>query len=169
MVPPGRQTRPTSDRVREAIFNALVSLGAVADAAVIDLFAGSGALGIEALSRGAASCVFVDHDRAAVATIRENLATARVPGDPTVRVVQAEVERWLSAQPAPGPFDLAFADPPYAYDGWPALLAAVPAEVIVVESDRPIAPVSGFVVVREKRYGGTVVGFHARADQLPGA
>src|SRR5207247_7816272 len=76
--PPGRDVRPTSDRVREAVFSSLVSMDAVEGASVLDLFAGSGALGIEALSRGAATATFVDDDRVAVETVRANLAATGV-------------------------------------------------------------------------------------------
>ena len=76
MAPPGKGAiRPTTDKVREAVFNALASLDAVVGARVVDLYAGSGALGIEALSRGAAHCAFVERDRAAVAAIDENIET----------------------------------------------------------------------------------------------
>src|SRR5438105_4298652 len=84
VAPPGRDTRPTSDRVREATFNALGSLGAIEDARVVDLFAGTGALGIEALSRGAAHATFVERERAAIDTIERNLAAARLAAVGTV-------------------------------------------------------------------------------------
>jgi 16S rRNA (guanine966-N2)-methyltransferase len=143
--------------VREAIFNALWSRGAVEDAVAVDLFAGSGALGVEALSRGASHVTFVDEDRAALQAIRRNVETCGV-GD-RATVVAARAERWLDGL-APGTrFDLAFCDPPYAYDGWDALLGALPADLVVVESDRPVPVPEGWVVDRESRYGGTWVGF----------
>src|SRR5438105_4260490 len=89
--PPGRQTRPTSDRVREAIFSSLESLGAVKGAAVLDLFAGSGALGIEALSRGAAPATFVDEDARAVTVVRANLEAAGF----TATVIRSDALRYL--------------------------------------------------------------------------
>ena len=156
--PPGRDTRPTADRVREAIFNALGSLGAVEGARVVDLFAGSGALGIEALSRGAAWCTFVERDRAARAAITANLAATGLAARATV--VAADVMAWLAR--GAGPFDLALADPPYAFDDWPALLALVPADLVVVESDREVDPGPGWAHVRTRRYGGTVVSFVRR-------
>src|SRR5690348_13221449 len=85
--PKGTTIRPTSDRVRESIFNSLQSMDAIEGAAVADLFAGTGALGIEALSRGAASAIFVDEDRAAAALIRDNLAATGLAG-PAATVVQ---------------------------------------------------------------------------------
>ncbi len=123
--PEGESTRPTGDRVREAVFNSLHSLGAVEDATVLDLFAGSGALGIEALSRGAAHATFVDTDRRAIGAIEANLAATglaeratvlRADADSVVARAVAEGRRW----------DLALLDPPYAFDGWADLLAVLP-------------------------------------------
>src|SRR5436190_12141863 len=116
--PKGTYTRPTSDRVREAIFNTLGSLGGIEGAAVADLFAGSGALGIEALSRGAAHVTFVDHDRHAVATIKANLAATGFDGQS--RVVTGDVLGWLAAASAAA-FDVVLIDPPYDFTGWPVL------------------------------------------------
>src|SRR3954453_13290953 len=90
VAPPGRDTRPTSDRVRESVFNVLHSLGAIDGASVVDLFAGSGALGIEALSRGAAHCTFVEPAPAAVTAIRTNLTTAGVAERATIETRTAE-------------------------------------------------------------------------------
>src|SRR5438093_104252 len=87
--PPGRDVRPTSDRVREAVFSSLASLDVIEGATVADLFAGSGAMGVEALSRGAASATFVDSSAAAVAAIRANLADTGLAG--TATVVRADV------------------------------------------------------------------------------
>jgi len=151
--PKGTSTRPTSDRVRESIFNSLDSMGAVEDAKVVDLFAGSGALGIEALSRGAAHATFVDDDRDAVATIRDNLAGTGLAG-PVATVVQTDVLRWLATA---DPVDLALADPPYTFDRWTELLDHLHARVLVCETDRDLAGHDGWHVVRHKRYGGTVV------------
>jgi 16S rRNA (guanine966-N2)-methyltransferase len=159
VAPPGSRTRPTTDRVREAIFNALASRGGVEGARVLDLFAGSGALGVEALSRGAAHATFVDRDHQARRAIARNLAACGFEDRATV--VPVPVERWLGALAAGDRYDLAFCDPPYAYDGWDALLAALPAALAVVESDRAVAPPAGWELVREARYGGTWVGFVA--------
>ena len=148
--PPGATTRPTSDRVREATFNALGSLDAVVDATVLDGFAGSGALGIEALSRGAAHCLFVERDRAALATLRGNLdALGLGPDRATVRAGDLAVEG--------GAWDLALLDPPYGYEGWNALLSGLDAGLAVCESGTPIEPPHPWVLVRQKVYGGTVV------------
>ena len=137
VAPPGDRTRPTSDRVREAVFNALWSRGVLDGAVAVDLFAGSGALGVEALSRGAAHVTFVDDDRAAVQAVRRNLEACGVADRADGRG-GTRVERWLAGL-APGTrFDLAFCDPPYAYEAWAALLAALPAALVVVESDGPV-------------------------------
>ena len=104
---PKAVTRPTTDFVRQAVFSILGPR--VEDTAVLDLFAGSGAIGLEALSRGAASCVFVDEHRQAEMVIRENLAKSRLEGG---RVVKADVHAWVARDT--GRYDLIFADPPYA-------------------------------------------------------
>jgi 16S rRNA (guanine966-N2)-methyltransferase len=148
--PAGRTVRPTSDRAREAIFNSLTSLGVLEDAVVLDLFAGSGAMGIEALSRGAASVTFVERDRAAVATIRANLDALGFEG-----VVVAGDALAQTARVAPA--DVAFVDPPYAFDAWDELLGRLDATVAVLESDRPIDVAEGWRVLKVKRFGGTVV------------
>lgn len=156
--PGGDTTRPTSDRVREAVFNALDSLGAVEDARVLDAFAGSGALGIEALSRGAAQVTFVDADAIARAIVSGNLVRTGLAERATV--VGGDGVR----EAGRGPWDLVLLDPPYGTDRWDDLLAAA-AEgmaddgVIVVESDREIAAPKGLDVIRMRRYGSTVVSF----------
>jgi 16S rRNA (guanine966-N2)-methyltransferase len=149
--PLGRQTRPTSDRVREAVFNMLDSLDAIEGAAVADLFAGTGAMGIEALSRGAASAVFVDDDPVAIRTIAMNLDQTGLNGG---AVVRDDVLRWVAHA---GGVDLALIDPPYAFDQWDALLGALDASVVVLESNRAVDPGEGWEVLREKHYGSTVV------------
>jgi 16S rRNA (guanine966-N2)-methyltransferase len=161
VAPRGLDTRPTSDRAREAIFNSLRSIDAVRGARVADLFAGSGALGIEALSRGAASCVFVERDAGAAAVIEQNLAHTGLSGG---SVARADVMRWVAGH-ASTPWDLVLADPPYAFDEWSTLLDGLDAEVVVIESDREIDPGSRWLITRSKRYGGTVVTFVARAAQ----
>ena len=139
--------------MREAVFNSLHSLGVVDGALVLDLFAGSGALGVEALSRGALHCTFVERARPALEAIRANLAATGLAGRATV--VGADVVSWLaSTRPA---VDVAMADPPYAFDGWSALLDAIDAEVVVLESDRAIELGPAFGGARSRRYGGTVV------------
>jgi 16S rRNA (guanine966-N2)-methyltransferase len=116
--PPGRSTRPTADRVRETLFSMLASrLGSFEDLRVADLFAGSGALGLEALSRGAASATFVENDPAAAAAIRRNAqklgANVQILGGSALALPRSE------------PFDLIFADPPYASGSGSALVESV--------------------------------------------
>jgi 16S rRNA (guanine966-N2)-methyltransferase len=163
VAPPGRDTRPTSDRVREATFNALGSLGAIEGAHVLDLYAGSGAMGIEALSRGAAHATFVERDRAAIDAIRANLATTGL--DASASVVPADATSFVASHP--GDFDVALLDPPYGFEGWVELLATLPAELAVVESDRSVEPGEGWAVVRSRRYGTTVVGIFRRSTTAP--
>lgn len=149
-------TRPTPERVREATANALGSLGAITDASVVDLFAGSGAMGIELLSRGAAHATFVDRDRQATRAIRENLETCGLADRAEVAAVA--VERFVAEAVAGGRrWDVALLDPPYDYDGWPELLLDLPADLAVLESNREVEPPFGWEVVRAKRYGRTHV------------
>lgn len=152
VAPAGSSTRPTSERAREATFNALGSLGAVIDATVLDLFAGSGALGIEALSRGAASATFVDADRSASQAIEANLTTCGLRE--AASVVTAPVDRYLADARRSGlQFDLALLDPPYDFTGWDHLLPLVPADLVVVEAPRELTGPDGWTVVRSRRYG----------------
>lgn len=157
VTPDGSDTRPTSDRVREAIFNSLFSLDAIEGARVLDAFAGSGALGIEALSRGALHATFVETGRDALAALRENIETLQlgaqgrvVPGDALVHLERTAVEERH--------YDLVLLDPPYGFDQWGELLAAVPVGArVVIESDREVVVPDSWEVHRRKRYGGTVV------------
>jgi 16S rRNA (guanine966-N2)-methyltransferase len=156
--PVAAHVRPTSDRVREAVFDMLFSLGGVEGLQVLDLFAGSGALGIEALSRGAATVTFVERDRSAAEAVRHNLAAvgladAEAAGDATV--VVADAEAWLRSTASR--YDLALCDPPYDFAGWTGLLEHLPADLAVLESGAPLDPPEGWEVLRSKRYGGTIV------------
>ncbi len=150
-----RSVRPTSDRVRESIFDILGSQGGVEGLRVVDLFCGSGALGVEALSRGAAAATFVDLDPEALAAVRQNLDAVGLAGEPAT-LVRASLPAWLEGGAA-GSFDLAFCDPPYDYVDWPGLLGALRAGVVVMESSSAIPLPGGWVVTRERRYGGTLV------------
>ncbi len=152
VAPEGPATRPTPARVREATFNALGSLGAVTDAVVVDLFAGSGAMGIEALSRGAARATFVDSDLRARRAIEANLVTCGLVTG--AEVIATPVERFVAGAQARR-WDLALLDPPYDYDGWPELLLDLPAQMAVLESNREVEPPFGWEVLRAKRYGRT--------------
>jgi 16S rRNA (guanine966-N2)-methyltransferase len=152
VAPRGTATRPTSDRVRESVFDLLASRGGVEGDRVLDLFAGTGAMGIEALSRGASEAVFVEWDRGAAAAIEANLRTTGLgPG----RVVRRDVRTFLAGDP--GRFDLAFCDPPYGYDEWDEVLERVPAALVVVESGAPVSPPPAWESVLSRRYGTTVV------------
>ena len=163
MAPDGAATRPTTDRVREATFNALGSLGAVEGATVLDLFAGSGALGIEALSRGAAACTFVDVDRSARNAVEANLAACGLAR--LAVVVAAPAERHLADLARTGTrVDLALIDPPYDFDGWGPLMEALPADLAVLESGRPLDVPEGWERLRSKRYGRTHVDILERAS-----
>jgi 16S rRNA (guanine966-N2)-methyltransferase len=159
--------RPTSDRVRESIFDILGSLGGVEDLHVVDLFCGSGALGVEALSRGAASATFVDRDPDALAAVRENLHAVGLH-DADAAFVRAELPGWLHTAAATDgrTFDLALCDPPYNFEDWGALLGALRAEMVVMESSSSVAVPDGYVVARERRYGSTLVTV-ARPAQPP--
>jgi 16S rRNA (guanine966-N2)-methyltransferase len=146
--------RPTSDRVRESIFDILGSQGGVDGLRVVDLFCGSGALGAEALSRGAATATFVDQDPGALAAVKANLDAVGLGEEPAT-LVRAALPGWLAGAPA---FDLALCDPPYDFGGWPELLRLLRADMVVMESSTSIVlPVEGWVVTRERRYGGTLV------------
>ena len=137
VAPPGSGTRPTSDRVREAMFNSLHSRAALEGAHVLDLYAGTGALGIEALSRGAASAVFVENRRAALTALRANLQTTKLAAHAEVLAIDVGAALDVLARDR-RTFDLTLIDPPYSFNRWTALLQRVPAALAVVESDRPI-------------------------------
>ncbi|WP_372466930.1 16S rRNA (guanine(966)-N(2))-methyltransferase RsmD [Microbacterium maritypicum] len=164
---PGVGTRPTSDRVRESLFGALEALSAIDGARVLDLYAGSGALGLEALSRGAASADLVERGRQAAAIVRRNAAVvAKAAGRSAGRVHEGAVHTYL--QRAAGPFDLVFTDPPYDLDdaAMTADLVALapllsPDAVVVVERARRATPpnfgAAGLELFREKSYGDTTL------------
>ncbi len=120
-VPDSPGLRPSGDRVRETLFNWLMP--ALPGARVLDLFAGTGALGLEAVSRGGAHAVLVEREPALARSLQETVA--RLSAQSAVEVVQADALAWLPAQPA-GAFDIAFVDPPFAGGLWPAALAALP-------------------------------------------
>jgi 16S rRNA (guanine966-N2)-methyltransferase len=169
--PRGQATRPTSDRVREALFSMLASDGIFAEEVgprVLDLYAGSGALGIEALSRGARFAVFVESARPALSAIRENIQALGIADETTVMPLR--VDRALDE--VEGPFDLVLVDPPYADVRAPAFaeillktarLLASPG-ILVLEhasNDEP-APPAGLVVDRRRRHGDTTLSLFRR-------
>jgi 16S rRNA (guanine966-N2)-methyltransferase len=173
--PRSRAVRPTSDRVRESLF---AVLGDLEDASVLELYAGSGALGIEALSRGARRAVFVERAPAALAVLRENLAGLDLA--PAARVVAADVAAGVRRLGREGErFDLVLLDPPYgARDRERALGALLyagilaPGAQLVVERSRrhPLGAIPGLAVVTERRYGDTVLTWleRATAAAVPG-
>ncbi|WP_018155475.1 16S rRNA (guanine(966)-N(2))-methyltransferase RsmD [Demetria terragena] len=169
--PPGQGTRPTSDRVREALFARLEHLDVLHEAEVLDLYAGSGALGLEAASRGASSVLFVEADRRAARIVQQN-ATDLGFSQTQIRV--AAVEKALSIPPADPYIDLVFADPPYAIGEHElaAVLEAVSAwlvsdALLVIErgarSPEPTWP-TDTSLIGPRRYGETVVWF---AEYIP--
>lgn len=168
--PKGTTTRPPLDRVKEAMFGILGD--AVAGARVLDLFAGSGSLGIEALSRGAAEAVFVDDDTAAITVIKENLAALGLAG--RARVKKASVGAYLQRNAdGDGPFDLIFLDPPFRIslidigkifevlqaDGLPTGSGIV---VLRVYAKREIVDFPGFALAKDRSYGDSRLLFYGR-------
>jgi 16S rRNA (guanine966-N2)-methyltransferase len=179
-VPPGRTTRPTSDRAREGLFASVHSLfGELAGATVLDLYAGSGAVGLEALSRGASDVVLVESDRRAAEVIRRNIVVVGLPG---ARLVTDRVERVLRRGPrAIAPRQFVFADPPYALSdseladvlvalasqGWLAVGA-----VVVVERDARSGPPTwpaSCQEARSRRYGETTLWYGRACGDTPSA
>jgi 16S rRNA (guanine966-N2)-methyltransferase len=163
--PPGAGVRPTSDRVREARFSAL---GDVSGLRVLDLFAGTGALGIEALSRGATCVVFVDQARASVGVLRRNLRELGLDTEPeTALVVRADTSAAIRRMGRAGErFDLVFLDPPYdSEQAQPALEALMEADLVdadgevVLEASRrhSLPSVAGLALLEERRYGDTLI------------
>lgn len=172
--PSGDNTRPTSDRVREALFSSLDSeLGSITGLRFLDLYAGSGAVGLEARSRGAGVVTLVEHDRRTCALIRDNLRTL---GFAQVEVVAGTVASLLMTSPR-APYDVAFLDPPYvlAVDAVHADLAALrdrrwlaDGAVVVVERSTRSGPLTwpdGFTALRSRKYGETMLWYgHAPSD-----
>jgi 16S rRNA (guanine966-N2)-methyltransferase len=159
--PPGAATRPTSEKVRQALFNIL---GPVAGDRVLDLFAGSGALGIEALSRGAAHATFVDSARPALAAIRSNLAALAL--DDRATVVPGDAVTTAARHLPEAPWRVVFVDPPYRSDLAARAVLALPCErlapdaVVVIEHDRRNAPpdaLGSLLRTDQRRYGDTLI------------
>jgi 16S rRNA (guanine966-N2)-methyltransferase len=173
-VPAGNRVRPTPDRVREALFS--IVAGEIEGARVLDAYAGTGALGLEALSRGAANVVFVEADREVAGLLRQNVAS--LAGGGRARVVLGRVETLLRRGQLAVPFDVVFADPPYRSGGGPGFLAGLvegrvlaPGALVVVERDErsPAAEApagGGLVRIRTARYGRTCLDFY-RGPEAP--
>ncbi|ACY17459.1 16S rRNA (guanine(966)-N(2))-methyltransferase RsmD [Haliangium ochraceum] len=178
LAPPGDGTRPTSDRVREALFNILGP--PPAGARVLDVCAGSGGLGLEALSRGAEAVCFIERAPAALRALRNNIAALGVGGACTV--VRGEAcaiaGRWARAESAPAAFDWIFLDPPYRSDVSAQMLNILGASALlgdggcaVVEHDRRLAPEDRYgELVRgdRRRYGDTELSFYQRERPAAG-
>ena len=165
--PLGRTTRPTLDRVRESLFNLL---GEISESAkVLDLFAGTGALGIEALSRGAAHATFVEKDRDALHILRENVASLGLQKNSTILAMDV-LQQFA---PASSSFDLIFIDPPYGAEiGRAALLLAAKCVtaggIVCLESnakDPELEAPEGFTIWKSRRYGGTRVTLYRRESE----
>jgi len=171
--PRGDRTRPTSDRVREALFAILESTGAVADARVLDLYAGTGALALEALSRGARSALLVESSREAVRAARANVAALSL--DDRAVLVAVDASRAVRRVASAGPFDLVLADPPWALVGAgepgrvlselaDAGALAVGARVVLEHSARTPAPEIARLARQDtRRYGDTSITFYKPA------
>jgi 16S rRNA (guanine966-N2)-methyltransferase len=165
--PPGRATRPTSDRVREAVFDLLGPLPPGGE--VLDLYAGSGALGIEALSRGAGRATFVERSRRALGVLRDNLDALGLTERSRVLPGEALTSRALRA----GPYAIVFCDPPYGEDLAAAVLAAVGSAladdgVLVLEhpADRVAPPGDAVLALaKSRRYGGTGIALYRRHEE----
>ncbi len=167
--PPDSGTRATADKVREAIFNVLAPY--VEGARALDLFAGTGAMGVEALSRGAVHCDFVERRAALCAVIRENLMHTHLLDQG--HIICAPVHQVLST--LPGPYDLILADPPYADTGGPLLIVSpslhqlLASSAIVVLEHSPRMEVPGDAgplrFVRTRRYGDSAVSFWQRREE----
>ena len=162
VAPRGDTTRPTSDRVREAAYNLI---GPVEGAAVLDLFAGSGAMGLEALSRGARRCVFVESDRAACRVIHDNLEKLRFVG---ALVLQKDAFQALREEPG-RTYDLVLVDPPYGSwpDLEPRLAEALPAMLapdglLLVETSAKVEPELPLTLITSRRYGSARITLFTR-------
>jgi 16S rRNA (guanine966-N2)-methyltransferase len=175
--PPGAQTRPTSDRVREAYFSALGTMADLTGARFADLYAGSGAVGLEALSRGCSHALLVEADAKAARVIRDNITTLRA--GTVARLAVGKVLQVLASPPEGGPFDVVFADPPYAVgddevtqvqqalleQGWLAEDAVVTFErsTRTVVRGESLSWVDGIAAERSRRYGETTLWYGRRS------
>lgn len=163
-VPAGSGTRPTADRAREGMFSSLQSLVDLEGARFLDLYAGSGALGLEALSRGAAAATLVESDPRALAVLRGNVARLGLPAE----VVEQDVEDFLAGEPVP--YDVVALDPPYELDVDPVLPALLPwlAEDAVVVLERRTRGAAltwpeGLEAVQSRRYGEATLWYGSRS------
>ena len=150
VVPSGDHVRPTKDRVKEAIFNSLHSYGLVENRSFLDLFSGTGSLGIEALSRGAKSAVFIDHHAEAIDCIILNVEKLNYGS--TSKILKTDALSFLERDDY---FDVALLDPPYKYEHWGTLLKRVNAHSIVIESSEQVTLESDWEIIKSQKYGQT--------------
>lgn len=163
--PTGQATRPTADRIKESVFNILAS--SIVNRRALDLFAGTGALGIEALSRGAASAVFIDQAKPALDALRRNIGNLGL--EDRSRIIRWDIRKNLNCLASSPPFDLVFMDPPYATGAvTPALKSLIAcgaletsARIVIEHSDREIiAPrMDPLTLIDQRRFGKTLVSF----------
>ena len=150
VVPSGDHVRPTKDRVKEAIFNSLNSYGLVENRSFLDLFSDTGSLGIEALSRGAKSVVFIDHHAEAIDCIILNVEKLNYGS--TSKILKTDALSFLERDDY---FDVALLDPPYKYEHWGTLLKRVNAHSIVIESSEQVTLESDWEIIKSQKYGQT--------------
>ncbi|MEC8334133.1 MAG: 16S rRNA (guanine(966)-N(2))-methyltransferase RsmD [Actinomycetota bacterium] len=150
VAPSGDHIRPTKDRVKEAIFNSLHSYGLVNDKSFLDLFSGTGSLGIEALSRGANSVVFVDNNQEAIDCITLNVKKLNYGS--VSKILKTDALNFLKKEEY---FDIALIDPPYKYEHWSALLEHINAHSIVIESSEKVILESDWQIIKSQKYGQT--------------
>ncbi len=164
------QARPTTDRVKESLFASLEAQGFIEDSVVVDLFAGSGALGIEAMSRGASRVMFVEKDKKSALVISANLAKVGLEANDDEVVVQVGLaQSWVKSDLATNfltkrpeeHLSIVFCDPPYEFDDWANLLELIATklscDLVVLESNRKISPTCHFEVMKMREYGTTVI------------
>jgi 16S rRNA (guanine966-N2)-methyltransferase len=177
VAPPGVQTRPTSDRVREAFFSALGTMVDLPGARFADLYAGSGAVGLEALSRGAVHALLVESDAKAARIIRDNIVTLKAGA--AARLITGRVEQVLATAPDGGGYDVVFADPPYAVtdgevtevqralvaNGWltPDAVVVFERATRTVVRGTSLSWVDGITADRSRRYGETTLWYGRRS------
>lgn len=161
LAPDGRNTRPITDRAKEGIFNMLGPIIELDDCRVLDLFAGSGSFGIECLSRGAAHVTFVERNRAAAATIQQNLEAVGFAAQATVLTATVE-----SVVRTASPVELAFCDPPYADDVWADLLPLIHAEVLVGHAEFEIPLTADWIELKRREYGRAKIVIAERAERV---
>ncbi|MEC7924029.1 MAG: 16S rRNA (guanine(966)-N(2))-methyltransferase RsmD [Actinomycetota bacterium] len=153
IIPPlSQEVRPTKDRVREAVFNSLTSFDLINGRHFFDLFAGSGALGLEALSRGAAQVTFVDHQKVCIDTIKENIETLGF-----AELSEVHHGSYLQELQHISKNDVVLLDPPYGFKDWNHIMESITAAAVVIESDHEISLPEPWNTVKVKRYGSTYI------------